>query len=275
MGWLQSMIYGLVSGLAEFLPISSLGHEVLLFRILGIDAASAFARLMNHMALMATIIFSCKSSLKNLYQEWELNCRPFRRRSRQPNKRSVCDVSLIKTAFFPLALGFFCYPYTSRLLDDVAWVAFFLAINGVFLIIPAYIWSGNKDSLSMSRFDSVLFGVFGALGVIPGISRMAATTLIGSLRGADRQQTLHWSLLLSIPALCFLIGFDLRDLILTGFGVQGFMGLIQCVIGSGFAFLGGNFAIQLMRFLSYKTGYAGFSFYCWGAALFMFVLYLI
>lgn len=275
MNWLQSIIYGLTAGLAEFLPISSQAHEVLLLRLLGVDSTPAFSRLTVHIAMALALYMCCKDALKSLYKELELSQRPKRRRSREPLKRSLYDISLIRTAFYPLAAGYFCYPYTSRIMDDMQVVALFLVINGIILFLPPYIRSGNKDSLSMTRLDGVLFGLSAALGVIPGISRMAAATTLGSVRGASRQNTLHWVLLLSIPALAFMLGFDIRDLFMQGLGVSGFGGILMGLTGAGFAYLGSYFAIQLMRFLSVNAGYSGFSYYCWGAALFIFVLYLI
>ena len=104
---------------------------------------------------------------------------------------------------------------------------------------------------------------------------MAAATTICSIRGADRKNSLHWALLLSIPALGFMLGFDIRDILTQGINLGGMSGLIKSVICAGFAFVGASSAIQIMRFLSVNTGYSGFSYYCWGAALFMFALYLL
>ncbi len=275
MSFLENMMYSLVSGLAEFLPISSQAHEVLLLKLLGIDNAPPLARFLNHLAMAMALYTCCRDSLRSLYKELELSQRPRRRRSREPIRRSIYDIALIRSAFFPLAVGFFCYPYTSRILDDPQWVALFMGINGILLLLPPYIRSGNKDSLSMTPMDGTLLGVAAGLGVIPGISRIAAFTAAGSIRGADRQHTLHWALLLTVPALAFILGFDIRDLILQGIGCDGFGGMISCLAGAGFAYLGATFAIQIMRFLSVNTGYSGFSYYCWGAALFTFVLYLL
>ncbi len=275
MSFFENMIYGLISGLAEFLPISSQAHEVLLLELLGIDRIPAIARLLNHLAMALALYTCCSGTLRSLYKELELSQRPRRRRSRDPIKRSIYDIALIRTAFYPLALGYFCYPYTTRIQDDIQWVALFLVINGIVLLVPPYIRSGNKDSLSMTRLDATVLGVAAGFSVIPGVSRMATFTAVGSIRGADRQQTLHWALLITIPALAFMLGFDIRDMILQGIGVAGIGEMVCCLIGAGFAYLGATFAIQIMRFLSVNTGYSGFSYYCWGLALFTFVLYLL
>ncbi|MGM9602619.1 MAG: undecaprenyl-diphosphate phosphatase [Faecousia sp.] len=275
MSLFESVLYGLLTGLAEFLPISSQAHQALLTKLLGIDSVSPVTNLLCHIAIALALIVACKDALKGLYKELLLSQRPKRRRSREPIKRSLYDIALIRTAFYPLAIGFFCYPYTSRILNDIQWMALFLAINGIILFLPPYIRSGNKDSLSMTRADGVLLGLAAGLGCIPGISRMAATTTISSIRGADRRHALHWAFLISIPAIAFMVGFDVRDVLMQGPGLGGMSGLFFSILCAGFAYLGATAAIQIMRFLSVNTGYSGFSFYCWGAALFMFVLYLL
>lgn len=275
MNLLESIVYGLVSGLAEFLPISAQAHQALLEKLFGVSAAAPATKLLCHIAIALALYMCCKDSLKSLYHELLLSQRPKRRRIREPIKRSIYDIALIRTAFYPLAIGFFCYPYTSRILGDIHWIALFLAINGIIVFLPPYIRSGNKDSLSMTRAEAVLFGLGSALGCVPGISRMAAATTVFSICGADRKQGLHWAFLISIPALAFMVGFDVRDILMQGLGLGGMSGMISGAVCAGFAYLGAYGGIQIMRFLSVNTGYSGFSYYCWGAALFMFVLYLL
>lgn len=275
MSLLASVLYGLVAGLAEFLPISSQAHQVLLTKLLGIDSVSPTTSLLCHIAIALALFVACRDTLKGLYRELLLSQRPRHRRSRDPIKRSMYDIALIRTAFYPLAIGFFCYPYTSRILDDIQWIALFLAMNGIIVFLPPYIRSGNKDSLSMTRADGVLLGLAAGMGCIPGISRIAAATTISAVRGADRRQALHWALLISIPAIAFMIGFDVRDIVMQGLGMGGISGLVSGIVCAGFAYLGAAAAIQIMRFLSVNTGYSGFSYYCWGAALFLLILFLL
>ena len=78
-----------------------------------------------------------------------------------------------------------------------------------------------------------------------------------------------------IPACFFLvlIGFDVYSI--AAFGAAGSFGQIVPYILAGIAaFLGAYLSVILMRFLAVKIGFSGFSYYCWGAALFVFVLYL-
>jgi hypothetical protein len=71
---------------------------------------------------------------------------------------------------------------------------------------------GNKDAKSMSSIDSILIGAVGGLSVFGGISRIGCTSSVAVARGADRQQAIKWSLLLSVFALASLCCLDLYQL---------------------------------------------------------------
>ncbi|MBQ9839058.1 MAG: undecaprenyl-diphosphate phosphatase [Oscillospiraceae bacterium] len=273
MNFLESLIYGLVSGLAEFLPISMQAQQSILLKLFGCQS-SPLMQLFIRIAVFAALIAATKDQLSSLYREMRLDAVPRRRRRRQPDRRSLLDIRQIKTAFYPLLISFFFYPVTSQWHGRLNFIAGFLLLNGLILFIPQFFPSGNKDSRSVSRLEGVLFGLFAGLGVLPGVSRIGACTAIGSLTGADRRQALHWSLLLSIPALCFLMGFDIQAIILQGTGIAGFGTVIQCLLASATAFFGAYGAIILMRFLAVNSGFAGFVYYCWGGALFTFILFL-
>lgn len=275
MNLLQSIILGLVSGFAEFLPVSSQAHQAILIRLFGVGSIGGFERLMIHGAVLAALILSNQAYLRTLHREMRISALPRRRRRRQPDPQSVLTIQHIKSAFFLLVIGFLFYPVTASWQYDLHIVALFLLLNGVILFVPTYFSTGNKDARSVSMLDSVVMGFGAALGVLPGISRMGASMAACSLRGADGKHSLNWAMLLSIPALVFLIGFDVQMIFTQGFGIPSLGYFIQTLLCAGAAFFGAHFAIVFLRFLSAGAGFSGFSFYCWGAALFCFILYLI
>lgn len=275
MSWFEKIIYAFVSGLTEFLPISSQAHQAMLLRLFGQDSAGAFFQLSVHAAALLALLSCFREELTIYSKELRISQIPKRRRSRQPNKNRMADISFVRTATISLVIGFFCYPYTTRILDDFQWLAFFLAVNGIILYLPAHIRKGNKKSLNMTPIESMLFGIAASLGVVPGISRMASATTAAAYSGADRQQALKWVLMISLPALSFILGFDIRDVLLSGMGLESFWSFFGVLFYSVFTYIGAFLSIMLLRFLSVSAGYSGFSYYCWGFALFMLVLFLI
>ena len=154
-------------------------------------------------------------------------------------------------------------------------LALILAVNGILIYIPAHMPIGNKDSRGVSGLESLLVGISAGIGAIPGLSRIGLGTSAAVARGADPQQALNWSILLSIPALVALIGIDVFMIATEGIGVFHFTMVLQYLICGVFAYVSAFMSLNLLRFMAVKTGLSVFAYYCWGAAMFSFVLYMI
>lgn len=127
----------------------------------------------------------------------------------------------------------------------------------------------------MSRLDAALIGIGSALAVIPGISRVGVSTSVGIARGASPQNAFKWSQLISIPALAVFIVLDLVGVVTAGLGQLNFSFILQCILCGCAAYIGATAAISLMKMVVHRSGIENFSYYCWGAALFTFILYMI
>ena len=268
MNWIESLLYGLVSGFAEFLPVSSAAHQILMSKLFGSEGSNNLQNLLVHLAGLAVLCYSCRSLLQ------EMNNRPVAVRSGRRTVRKPPDIRLVRTAAIPLLLGFLLYPKANSLVQSLVLPTVFFVVNGIILFIPSRMMSGNKDARGMSAFDSILIGISGALAVLPGISRVGSMISVAVARGADRQHALNWTLLLSVPALIVLIGFDLFGMFFGG-GIAVGVSILGYILSTAGAAVGGYFGIMLMRFLAVKAGFSGFAYYSWGAALFSFILYLI
>ena len=272
--WLHGLIYGLMCGYSQFLPVSSEAHRVLFAQLTGIREEGDLVRLSVHLAGVLALVVSCWPQMSRIRREQRLAAIPPRRRKRQPEKRILLDVKFMKTAAVPLLLSLLAAGYFREQVGSRYWlVAIILVINGVVLYSPQFLPGANKDSRTLSGWDAFLAGLAGALGVIPGISRMAMLTSVGSVRGADRRYFLEITLMLLIPvtlAACLL------DFFAIGFGgvsVDGAL-LLSCAAAAGAAFISCLVMIHFMRYLIVNAGFAGFAYYSWGLALFIFVLYL-
>lgn len=271
MNWFESILFGLVCGLTEFLPVSADAHEALLLTVFG-GSAGHLLRLAVHAAVLLALYRECAEYIGQMSREQMLLKLPPRRRKRQPDMVKALDLRFLRTAAIVMALGFFAYPTVSAWRTDLHILAPILLVNGLIIYIPMHLATGNKDSRSMSQLDAVLVGLMGAVAVIPGISRLAVLIAAGIIRGADREQSLNWGLLLSIPAMLILIGFDVYGTVTAG---MGGVSVIQVILAAAAAFGGAWSAIRIMRFLAVKAGFSCFGYYCWGAALFSLIIYLI
>lgn len=271
--WLHSLFYGLISGFAEFLPVSAEAHSILFQRLTGVGNEMVGFRLICHLGILFALLLSCHPQLEKLRREKRIAALPARRRKRQPDITSMLDIRVLKTALIPTLIGFVGYLFFARHGQRLWILSILMAVNGILLYIPQIKRSGNKESQTMSALDSLLFGLGSALGAIPGVSRLGAGSVFLQLRGADRRYALDMCLLLSIPALAILIGFDFYFIFVTA-GAMAFSLFFLYILAAGAAFAGAYFGIMLLRFLAVNVGYSDCAYYCWGAALLTFILYL-
>lgn len=272
MNWILSLIYGLLSGATEFLPVSSEAHRHLLGNLFGVEV-NPIVDILIHLGVLAALVISCIPQLTRLRRERALLAIPAKRRKRQPDTTALNNLRFLRVAFVPIFLGFAAWPFTHSLTKSLWISALMLTINGIVLYIAPYVPQGNKDASTVSGLDGLLMGLGAALAMLPGISRIAAFTTTGILRGCQRRYALDMGLLLCIPALIILILFDVYFIIAGGFAVTGawiLSGVLAMVIAAPTAYL----CIMFLRFLSVKVGFSGFAYYSWGAAMFIFILYL-
>ena len=266
MNWFESLIYGLISGLTELIPVSSSAHQYLLLKIFGYEKADPLLNALIHIAIIVAIYIAYSTQLMQLRQSL----------SQHSRRRSHADhtYKFINAAAIPLGVCMILLTYIFKSAYTLANVAVFCLLNGIVLFISGRALQGNKDASSMSSLDAGVTGLLGAFSVLPGISRTGVMLSWSIFRGADKEAALRWTILLSVPALFLMTAFDVIELF-TAFQAMPFAVYLGYLLAIGGAYLGASAAIALMRFLAVRAGFAGFAYYSWGAALFAYILYLI
>ena len=271
----QAIILGAVQGFAEFLPVSSTAHRNILNCLFGVDMEEPLMAMFLHIGALMALLVSSRSLLHRLQMELQIKRVARRRSRRQPDEMAVLDMSLVKTACVVMLIGFIFYFKAATYNGNLPIIAIFLVINGIILHIPQYLPKGNKDARSMSRLDGVLLGLGNALTVVPAFSRVGVSTSVGIARGATPQNAYKWSMLISIPALAAIIVMDLVGVVSGGLGQLDFSFILQCILCGCAAYIGATGGISLMKMIVHRNGIENFSYYCWGAALFTFILYML
>lgn len=271
----ESILYGLFCGFAEFLPVSSTAHRNILNSLFGVDQEDPLMVMFLHIGALAALLVSSRTLLQRFQKELKIKRTARRRSRRQPDELAILDMSFVKTACIVMLLGFVFYFRAAAWNGNLPMIAIFLVINGIILHIPLYLPKGNKDARSMSRLDAIVVGIGNALTVVPGLSRTGISTSCSIARGASPQNAYKWSLLLGVPALAMLIMMDLIGVVTAGLGQMDFSFILQCIMCGCAAYLGATGGISLVKTVVHRSGIENFSYYCWGAALFTFILYMI
>lgn len=272
MNWLESIFYGLISGFAEFLPISRDGQARLYLKLIGANDNAAM-QLAVHIGLLFAVFISCSAMISKFNRERRIAAIPKNRRKRQPDGKTMLDIRFLKAVAIPMVIVAALAKFFLAKWNVPFWfVSIMLLINGVILFIPQFYPGANKDSRTLSRWDAFLMAVAGALGVVPGISRLGSFLSAAQLRGADRRYALDMGFLLTVPAVAVLVIFDM---ILIFSGSVSDFSLLSFIASALFSFGGGYAAISFIRFLAVKSDYSGFAYYSWGAALLSLIVYLV
>ena len=273
MSILESMFYGLISGFAEFLPVSSQAHQIIARYLMGARSAAPIRELLVHIAMIIALCIANRVTLLRLNRERRFAIRSRRRKTQAT--RGFYEYRLLKTAAVPMLIAMSMGLFVGNFDSSVLWIALFFVINGVLLIVTDHLPHGNKGARKMSMLDNMMLGLISVVSIFPGISRIAAMHGFAIWRGADKQESLNWVLILSLPALLLLCVLDIVAIFTVGIGAISFTALIGYVFAAVFAGVGSYLGIILVRFLIVRSSFSTFAYYSWGAALFVLMLYLI
>lgn len=274
LNWLQSILYGLFSGLTNILPVSAQAHKVLLLKFYGIKDSGEVLDLLIHLAVFAALYYSSQAQLIRMNRARALARVPKKKRKRPLDTRSMMDWSLYKTMLVPAVLGLLLYRYTESIRLNLLLISGFLFLNGVLLYIPQFFPTSNRDSRTLSRVEGLLMGMGGMVSMLPGVSAMGASTSIASLCGVERSFGLNMALMMNMVLMLGMAVYDVMAIAANGIGALSLMIVLRYVLTAAAAFLGTMLGIKLMRTLAAEQGYSGFGVYCWGLALFTFILNL-
>ncbi len=262
MGIFEAIIYGVVQGVAEFLPISSSGHLALAQNFFGAsdtEALFSFNILLHFGTLVAVFVMYFADVWQLIKSVFSLIARPFNGKLKDPlnsGERLFLMLCIATLVLIPAAL----LSDKVAALSTVSWaIGVLLLVNGCMLFVSDRLSRGN-ESLENSKLRRALYiGVFQLCGVLPGISRSGSTITGGLFNNLDRKEALRFSFLMSIPAI---LGANLLELISHEGDIFGDVGAVACIAGMAAAALSGIFAIKILNYFAKKKNFTVFAVYC-------------
>ncbi len=272
MSFLFVILYGLLTGFFDVLPVSSFAHQSALKSIFGVGESLHLYDLLVHLASLAALVFATRPTITALMREQRVANMP--RRRKQGDRKVTYELRFVKVALISVVISTILFLLLRDYTNNDLLIGILCIVNGAVILVPEYLPSGNKTGKHMSRLDAMLFGVMGGLGAFCGVSRVATMQSYASLRGVDRAKACTWTLLATISALVILIFFDIFGMFSAGVESISFLKFLSYLLGMALSFIGTFAGVTLARFLSAKVGFVGFGYYSIGAGLFTFFLYL-
>lgn len=274
LNWLESILYGFFSGMMDILPVSAEAHKVLLLKFFGKQGNLDLLDLLVHLSILGALYVSCQSHIVRIRRARALARIPKKKRKRPLDTRTLMDWSMLKTMTVPVILGLFLYRYTAPVYGNLLLMALFLFLNGLILYVPQFLPTSNRDSRTLSRIEGLLMGLGGAVSIIPGISAIGAATSVGSVCGVERNYSLTMALMLNMVLMAGMVVYDVLGIMANGLGLLSLAIILRYLLTAVVSFGGTILGVKIMRYLAENQGFSLFGVYCWGLALFTFILNL-
>ncbi len=196
MGYIESVLLGLIQGLTEFLPVSSSGHLVIFESLFGIKTGDIVFEILVHFGTLIAVLIYFRKRLYGIVKSVFNFAR---------GKTGFKDDPHLKLALL-ISLGTIPAVIIGLLFKDLIVTAFESPrwASAMLLVTAAILFSTKiapDKSKNIGWVGSLIIGLTQALAIMPGISRSGSTISAGMHLGIDRSEAAEFSFLLSIPAI--------------------------------------------------------------------------
>lgn len=273
----KAIVLGIIQGAAEFLPVSSSGHLVIVKEILGVDleGGGIFFDVMLHLGTLLAIFVAFWKDIKRLIVEGvhivldifynigmlfgrivKKDCE-YRRVIRSSYRKLVVliIISTIPTGIIGILLSDIIELANGMILVPGAC----LLITAMFLFIADAADEGEKRPKEVSYLNAGAVGVAQGFATMPGISRSGTTITACLLCGFEKKFAVKYSFIMSIPAVLGAVVLELKD-----FGSLHLSNsdVVSCIVATAVAAVVGYLSICFMMSLVRGKKYKYFAIYC-------------
>lgn len=265
--YLKAILFGVIQGITEFLPVSSSGHLVLLHKVFSLPISNemAFDVALHFASLLAVIIYFRDDIFLMFNSFFKSLCGKHDEFSRLS--------WFIVVGTIPAGLaGYFFSDMIEEKFRGVLTIAVMLVLVGVLFIIGEKFSKNIKEHKNINLSRAVIIGFAQAIALIPGTSRSGITIIAGLFAGLQRDRAVRFSFLLSIPII--LGAFVKKIPHLSGVDLGGEE--IVVLLVSGFsAFFAAFYTIKYFIRFTRDKGLEIFAYYRFILAFFLFILYFL
>lgn len=251
----KALIFGIIEGITEWLPISSTGHLILADEFLKLKTSEEFKNMFDVViqlgAIMAVVV---------LY---------FQKLNPWSPKKTVLEKKRTWTLWFKVVVAMIptvliALPFNDtveELFNNSITVSIALIVYGIlFIVIEKY--NANRqpkvNTLSQLTYKTALIiGIFQVLSIIPGTSRSGSTILGAILIGTSRYVAAEFTFFLAIPTM---FGASLLKVVKFGFHFTG-MEVALLLTGMVSAFIVSIIAIKFLMNYIKKNDFKAFGYY--------------
>ncbi len=252
------ILFGVLQGLTEFLPVSSSGH-LSLFQYFSKEIGENLSlNIAVHIGTLLTILIFYRSDIRDILSGLM-----------KREKEATSMTLLILTASVPTAvIGLLMKKKAGWILTNPGVAGVCLLITGIILFVSDRIKVRQNFQLGfgIGYGQALLIGLVQGFAVLPGISRSGSTIVAGLFLGMNPKNASRFSFLISIPAIA---GAGLLEAMELSEGVE----IGSLLVGGIVSFLTGLVAISWMVRVTMKGHLKVFSYYVFSLSLVFLVCY--
>lgn len=191
MNYFQSILFSLIQGVAEFLPISSSGHLNLAQYFLRLTPSLTLDVFLNTATLLS-VLFFFRHKISYFFN----------------------NLKFIVVASVPAALvGIFLKDQVDSIFSSINLLPFFFILGSIFVFSTKFF---NQKETKLNYQKALIIGLFQAIAILPGVSRAGATIFAGLLLGLNTIEAFNFSFCLFIPASIGALVLSAKDLSIAG-----------------------------------------------------------
>jgi undecaprenyl-diphosphatase len=253
-GIVQAIVYGLIQGLTEFLPVSSTAHLRIAPALLGWeDPGAAFTAVIQLGTVLAVLIYFGKDLLAAL-AGWFKSLAGRDKTSHEAKMGWAVFWGTIPIVLF----GLLFQKAIKHELRSLWVIAATLIVMGVVMAIAEKVSTKRRGIESVEPKDGIIVGLWQCLALIPGISRSGSTISGALFAGFDRATAARFSFLMSVPSV---LAAGLKELFDERHNLTSGGHLMPTIVATVVSFVVGYASIAfLMNFLQ-KHGIMPFVIY--------------
>lgn len=282
MNILQSIILGITQGFAEFFPVSSSGHLVIIPYFFKWAYLPLYYAVILHFATLLSLLTVYYRDAGNIISSFFIGI--FKKDKR--NDRNFKLAVYIIIASVPAAIaGFFLNDIVESFFSKPLYTGIFLLITAIFLftgeirgkVIGARLSLNGKDLSPPPKINYLIAAVVGigqAVAILPGLSRSGSTISFARFFGIKREECVKFSFLLSIPVIFGSFIFELyksHEIIFSSSALN----MADMAISFVFAYISGLLAIKFLTRLSRNKNLNIFAIYCIVMAVAIFIVIIV
>ena len=255
---LKAILFGIVEGITEWLPVSSTGHIILLDEFIQLNASDEFKSMFDVVIQLGAILAVIVLFFHKL--------NPFAPSKTAAEKKQTWDLWFkVVAAIIPSGvIGVLLDDWMDAHLHNGIVVSIALIVYGIAFILVERKNAGKAFAVSsvyeITYKTALLIGLFQCLSLVPGTSRSGSTILGAILIGVGRSAGAEFSFFMAIPTMLGASAIKMLKFMLTGVGITG-MEIAVLIVGCVVSFIVSLLVIKALMDYVRRHSFSAFGVY--------------